>query len=146
MRVGRLDEPGTREPEDLLRGLGLLRDGVLFRAAALFDNTARLECAMPQCLLRIARFQGIARSEFRDNRQVSGNAFALLASAERFLLETLPIASRFESVRMARVDEPIYPPLAIRGALANALCHRDYALGGGSIGLLDRSAALRACV
>ena len=136
VRVGRLNEPGTREPGDLLRGLGLLREGVLFRAAAaLFGSTERLECEMPQCLLRIARFRGLDRSEFLDNRQFNGNAFTLLASAERFLRETLPIASRFESDRMVRIDEPLYPPLAIREALANALCHRDYALGGGSIGL-----------
>ncbi len=136
VRVGRLDEPGARESEDLLRGLGLLRDGVLLRAAAaLFGRAERLECDMPQCLLRIARFRGTDRSEFLDNRQVNGNAFTLLASAERFLRDTLPIASRFESGRMARIDEPLYPPLAIREALANALCHRDYALGGGSVGL-----------
>ena len=56
VRVGRLNEPGTREPDDLLRGLGLLRDGVLFRAAAvLFGSTERLECDMPQCLLREIR-------------------------------------------------------------------------------------------
>ena len=36
---------------------------------------------------------------------------------------------------MARIDEPLYPPLATREALAKALCNRDYAMGGGSIGL-----------
>ena len=86
-------------------------------------------------MLRVARFRGLDRSEFLDNRQFYGNAFSLLASAERFLRETLPIASRFESGRMARIDEPLCPPLAIREALANAICHRDYALGGGSIGI-----------
>ena len=136
VRVGRLNEPGSREPEELLRGLGLMRDGVLFRAAAaLFGKAERLECDMPQCLLRVARFRGLDRTEFLDNRQFHGNAFSLLASAERFLRETLPIASRFESGRIQRVDKPLYPPLATREALANALCHRDYAMGGGSIGL-----------
>ena len=136
VRIGRLNEPGSRQPEDLLRGLGLLRDGVLFRAAAvLFGKADQLECDMPQCLLRVARFRGLDRTEFMDNRQFHGNAFALLTSAERFLRDTLPIASRFESGRIARIDEPLYPPLATREALANALCHRDYAMGGGSVGL-----------
>ena len=136
VRIGRLNEPGSRNAEDLLRGLGLLRGGVLFRAAAvLFGNAERLESEMPQCLLRVARFRGLDRSEFLDNRQFNGNAFILLAGAVRFLRDTLPIASRFESGRMARIDEPLYPPLATREALANALCHRDYAMGGGSIGL-----------
>lgn len=136
VRIGRLSEPDSREPEELLRGLGLLRGGVLFRAGAvLFGSTERLEYDMPQCLLRVARFRGLDRSEFLDNRQFNGSAFTLLASAERFLRETLPIAGRFESGRMARVDEPLYPPLATREALANAFCHRDYAMGSGSIGL-----------
>ena len=82
VRIGRLNEPGSREPEELLRGLGLMRDGVLFRAAAvLFGQTQRLERDMPQCLLRVARFRGLDRSEFLDNRQFHGNAFSLLANA-----------------------------------------------------------------
>ncbi len=136
VRRGRLEEPVSREPADLLRGLGLLRDDVLLRAAAaLFGNVDRLEFDMPQCLLRVARFRGVDKMQFLDNRQFNGNAFTLLANAERFLRETLPIAGRFEQDRFERIDEPLYPPLATREALANAICHRDYSIGGGSIGV-----------
>ena len=136
VRRGRLEEPLSREPTDLLRGLGLLRNGVILRAAVvLFGNVDRLEFDMPQCLLRVARFRGVDKMQFLDNRQFNGNAFTLLANAERFLRETLPIAGRFEQDRFERIDEPLYPPLATREALANALCHRDYSVGGGSIGV-----------
>ena len=136
VRRGRLQDPGTQDPIEMLRGLGLYRDGTLWRAAVvLFGRSERIEFEMPQCLLRVARFRGVDRSEFLDNRQFHGNAFALLANAERFLRETLPIAGRFESGRIERIDEPLYPPLATRESLANALCHRDYSIGGGSVGV-----------
>ena len=116
---------------DVLRGLGLLQEGVLLRAAAvLFGKTGRLEFEMPQCLLRVARFRGTGGMEFLYNHQFNGNAFRLLSSADQFLSDTLPIEGRSE-----RIDGPLYPPLAIREALANALCHRDYSISGGSVGI-----------
>ena len=118
VRRGRLEEPVSGDASDMLRGLGLLRDGVLLRAAAvLFGSTERVEFEMPQCLLRVARFRGVDRMQFLDNRQFNGNAFTLLASAERFLRDTLPIAGRFEQARFERIDEPLYPPLATREGL-----------------------------
>ena len=125
---GRLGEPlNSGDLADVVRGLGLLQEGVLLRAAAvLFGKTERLEFEMPQCLLRVARFRGTDRMEFLNNRQFNGNAFRLLSSAEQFLGDTLPIAG---------TDRPLYPHLAIREALVNALCHRDYSIGGGSVGI-----------
>ena len=136
VRRGRLDDPGTRDPRELLRGLELFRDGILCRAAvALFGNEERIGFDFPQCLLRVARFKGTDRTEFLDNRQFHGNAFTLLRAAERFLRDSLPIAGRIEEDRFERVDEPLFPPLATREALANAFCHRDYSIGGSSVGV-----------
>ena len=47
--------------------------------------------------------------------------------------DRLPIAGRFAPNSFLRIDEPLYPPLALREALANAFCHRDYTSGGGSV-------------
>ena len=136
VRRGRLTEPGSREPAELLRGMDLYRNGVLWRAAAvLFGAPDRVEFEMPQCKLRVARFRGTDRMEFSDNRQFYGNAFTLLEKAEAFLRDTLPIAARFERDRFDRIDLPLYPPPATREAIANALCHRDYSIGGGSVGV-----------
>ena len=135
IRRRRAEEPGTRDPTELLRGFGLIHGDRLLRAAVvLFGRSERVGAEYPQCMLRIARFDGTARTdEFLDNRQVYGNAFTLLSSAERFFRENLPIAGRIEPDRFERVDEPLYPPPALREALANAICHRDYSIGGGSV-------------
>jgi len=136
IRRGRADDPGTRDPAEMLRGFGLIKDGQILRAAAvLFGRAERVEAELPQGLLRVARFRGKDKTEFLDNRQFHGNAFDLLGKAERFLRENLPVAGRIQPNLFERVDDPLYPPAALREALANAFCHRDYAIGGGSIAL-----------
>lgn len=32
-----------------------------------------------------------------------------------------------------RIDDPLYPPAALREVLANAFCHRDYGVGSGAV-------------
>lgn len=135
IRRGRVDDPGTREPLEILRGLGLLVGGERVSRAAVV-----LFCAddvplpdFPQLLLKVARFKGRTRDEFLDNRQFHGNAFALMRRAERFLIESLPVAGRIVPGRMEREDTPLLPVEALREALANAFVHRDYAIGGGSV-------------
>lgn len=136
IRRGRADDPGTRDPTEMLRGFGLIKDGLILRAAVvLFGRAERIEAELPQGLLRVARFHGNDKTEFLDNRQFHGNAFDLLLKAERFLRENLPVAGRIQPNLFERVDDPLYPPAALREALANAFCHRDYSIGGGSISI-----------
>ena len=93
----------------------------------------------PQCALRMARFRGSDKSEFLDNRQEIGNAFDLFQRAQRFVRDHLPVAGRVLPNVFERVDDPLYPPAALREAVANALCHRDYSIAGGvvSIAIFD---------
>ncbi|MDO4682264.1 MAG: ATP-binding protein [Lautropia sp.] len=137
IRRGRIEDPGSREPQEILRGLGLLRDGnTLSRAAVvLFCKDDVPLPDFPQLLLKVARFKGTTRDEFLDNRQFHGNAFLLMRRAERFLIESLPIAGRILPDRMEREDIPLFPVEALREALANAFVHRDYSIGGGSVGV-----------
>lgn len=136
VRRGRMSEPGTRDPQELLRGFGLIRNDQLLRAAiVLFGAQERLEVEYPQCLLRVAKFKGTDKTEFLDSRQFCGNVFRLLNLAEQFLRESLPIAGRIVPQLFERADDPLYPPVALREALANAFCHRDYSIGGGSVGV-----------
>lgn len=50
-----------------------------------------------------------------------------------FLRRHLPVAGRFEPGLFERQDEPLFPPLALREALVNALIHRDYSIPGGAV-------------
>ena len=136
IRRGRMNDPGTRDPMELLRGLSLLRGDSLIRAAVvLFGRSLRVEAELPQCTLRVAKFKGSDKTEFLDNRQFHGNAFDLLLKAERFLRDNLPIAGRVVPGLFERIDDPLYPLLALREALANAVCHRDYSIGGGTVAI-----------
>ena len=69
IELGRLDDPETRDPLALLRGLRLTREDVLLRAAVvLFGKKDRLAAEYTQCTVRAARFPGTDKSEFLDNR------------------------------------------------------------------------------
>ncbi len=88
---------------------------------------------LPQCRLRLARFRGNDKRDFLDNRQVEGSAFRLLEEALFFAQRHLPIASRFKSGKLERIDEPLIPIDALREVFVNAICHRDYRSTGSSI-------------
>lgn len=135
IRRGRLDDPGIRDPMGLLRGLGLLVNGdqVSRAAAALFCQDDHATPEFPLFNLRVARFKGITRDEFLDNRQYAGGAFALMRRAERFLIDWVPVAGKIVPGQMARIDTPALPVEAVREALANAFIHRDYASSAGSV-------------
>lgn len=130
----RLASVPSETPRAILGRLHLLADRTPTQAAIVLFGKG-LEARYPQCAIRLARFRGTTKSEFIDNRQFEGHAFDLLRHAEVFLDTHVPIAGRIISGKMKREDRPQYPPEALREALVNALCHRDYSEPGATIGL-----------
>ncbi|MGI6210040.1 MAG: ATP-binding protein, partial [Anaerolineae bacterium] len=134
VEAGRLPETTTRDLRDILSRLGLWQDGRLLNAAVVLFGTRFLPY-YTQCQLRMARFRGTDKSEFMDQKQIEGHAFALLEEAMTFLRRHLPVAGRIQPGLFERQDEPLFPPEALREALVNAFCHRDYSQAGGAISL-----------
>jgi ATP-dependent DNA helicase RecG len=129
--ANRLDSPIT-DPAQALERLKLVGPAGMTQAAVVAFAVEPFP-DYPQCALRLARFKGVTKSEFLDQRQLTGHAFKLLNEADLFLRRHLPVAGRFESGVMARIDQPLFPPLALREALVNALIHRDYSIVGGAV-------------
>lgn len=134
-RNGRIPEDFTTEdPWMALKHLGLIENNNITNAAIILF-AQHPERWFPQNVLKLARFRGVDKSDFIDSKQVSGHAFKLLAEAMAFTNTYLPIASVFPKNALERIDTPLFPIKVLREAIANSICHRDYAYRGGSISL-----------
>ncbi len=122
-----------RMPQPVLEGLLLLRDGELTLSAQVLFGAGK--AVLPQCQLRLARFRGTDKREFLDQRQLNGHAFLLLEEAILFCQRHLSTAARIPRDRLEREEQLAIPLPALREALVNALCHRDYSQQGAAISL-----------
>ncbi len=132
--AGRLPETTGERVPDILDRLGLRERGQLLNAAVVLFGKQFLP-HYPQCQLRLARFKGTDKAEFLDNRQVYGHALDLLEEAMLFMQRHLPVAGRIAPGVLERIDTPLFPLVALREAVVNALCHRDYSIPGGAVSI-----------
>jgi ATP-dependent DNA helicase RecG len=103
---------------DTLKKLGLLSGKKLTNAAeVLFCEPFLLE-------FQAAVFAGTDKITFLDIRSFKGNIFSLREQAENYIKEH--IKWRAEITSGPRKEIPEIPVEAIREAVGNSLCHRDY--------------------
>jgi ATP-dependent DNA helicase RecG len=93
--AGRLDPLVSGAAEDFLDRVGLRVNGRILNAAVVVFGRRFLP-DYPQCQVRLARFRGVDKTEFNDQRQVNGHALHLMSEATDFLSRHLPIAGRIE--------------------------------------------------
>lgn len=112
--------------EEVLMRLRLFNDTRLTNAAVLlFGNEPDRFFTRPE--VKCIRFKGTGvTGEMIDFKVVKGNLFDQLVETERFIFNNIAMAAWIEDGKLQRQEKWEYPPRAIREALANAFCHREY--------------------
>ena len=129
---GRMPESSLMDTtESLVEKLKLTTGGKLKNAAAalFLKDTSQF----PQFLLRMARFRGNDKIEFIDNQRAYGNFFTLLDAGMAFFFKHLSLSGKI--VGFTREEKLEIPAEALREALTNALCHRQFHNTSSSVGI-----------
>lgn len=105
-------------PTTTLSKLGLLKNKKLLNAAnVIFCDENKFE-------YQAAVFAGNDKSKFLDIKLFKGNLFEILEKIELYVRERLNFRVEINSFK--RDEIPEIPLRAIREAVINSLCHRDY--------------------
>ena len=101
-----------------LEKLGLVKDGKLLNAARLFFSKE------PPMQLRCAVFAGTKSDTIIDRHDFEGDILELIEEAQKYILKNIHIGMRVKG--LYREDVPEISVEAMREAIINAFCHRDY--------------------
>lgn len=116
--AGRLEYHYT-DKRDILNKLGLVvHKRILNSAKVLFTDPSNLE-------IQMAIFATEERLTFLDIKRYNGNIFKLIEYAEKFIRNNIRWRVEFDGT-LHRKEIPEFPLDAIREALINSFCHRDY--------------------
>jgi ATP-dependent DNA helicase RecG len=103
---------------NVLEKLCLIQEGQLLNAAPLFFSK------MPSMQLRCAVFAATDSATIIDRHDFDGDILELIEEAQKYILKNIHIGMRLDG--LYRVDVPEISVAAMREAIINAFCHRDY--------------------
>lgn len=110
--------------KDILSGLGLInREGILLNAANVLFGKNPTKYHM-QCGIRLARFEGNDKMEFRDQTVIEGNLFEQYDETIDFCRKHLFLSGRMNE--KTRIDTLTVPFEVIKESVMNMLCHRSW--------------------
>lgn len=104
-------------PENALDKLELRKNGQLLNAARLFFARQPIQ-------LRCAVFANTGTATIIDRHDFDGDILELIEEAQKYILKNTHIGMRIEG--LYRVDVPEISLEALREAIINAFCHRDW--------------------
>jgi len=124
----RLDIKPKIEKKEALKKLTLLENGKLSNASLLLFGKKPQKFFL-QAELRCARFKGIdVTSPFTDMKVFNGNIIDQREKAIQFIKDHISLHAEIKGTE--RIERWEYPIEALREAVTNAICHRDYSSSG----------------
>jgi len=138
--LNRAGQPSSDNFHDVLQNLGLfpsssvttedLIDGDLaISNAAILLFTKNPQVCFPEAQVKCARFDGFSSTKFLDQQTINGNVISQIEHALAFVARNTR-QSIVITGQATREEVPEYPVTAVREAIANAICHRDYTCSG----------------
>lgn len=121
----RLEVKPDTPAERVLRQLKLVRDSKPSVAGVLLFGRSPTQF-LPQATVRCARFKGETEVTFLDMQVVGGTVIEQVEAVMEFARRNLAMAAKIEGA-LERKETWEYPLEALREAVINAVCHRDYA-------------------
>lgn len=115
---------GSSSTETILKKLNLLRGKKPTNAAVLLFGKDP-QSYFYSSLIRCARFKGTESVDFEDMQDIEGTIVEQVASVLSFIRKHLNIAASIKD-KPEREDIWEIPKDALREAIINAICHRDY--------------------
>lgn len=112
-------------------GLQQMRTLKLIDQDGLYSNLALL--LSDQCFhtVKIAVFQGVDQTIFKDRREFTGSLMRQMNEIYEFIDFRNQIHATIE--KLYRIDVRDYPEIAVREALLNLLVHRDYSFSASAL-------------
>lgn len=109
--------------KEILEKLKLMEEGNLtYAAVLLFGENPQM--FNPQMEVRCARFKGKETLSFIDMKVLRGNVIEQIDDAEKFVMNHIRLEAEIKGFK--RKERWEYPLSAVREAITNAVCHRDY--------------------
>jgi len=131
----KLDITPNISTREALERVSLIKNNKLTNAAILLFGKASQKFFL-QTKLRCARYKGTTPITFIDLRIIKGNIIDQVEEAENFVLSHIKKAAKIVGFERQEVWE--YPINALREAIVNAICHRDYAYSSDiTMGIFD---------
>jgi ATP-dependent DNA helicase RecG len=133
-RAERQRRPITVPVDELLQEVGALTDAGQPTVAGLLLFGQRPQAFLPQCSLVFVRFLGAeprgpgGLPGYGRRETVEGPLPRLMEATWDVIWEEMRVEAVVRG--LVREERPEYPPFAVREALVNAVCHRDYRLTG----------------